>query len=862
MNGLTGKEVSERKASGLVNTVESKVSRSYKSIIIENVFNWFNMVLVILGIALYLVDDIISAISATGIIALNILVSTVQEIRAKRRLDKIALLLRPKVNVIRDGVKVEIDQTEIVKDDIIHLASGDQAPVDGELLAQRSLEMDESALTGESSAVRKKIGDTIYSGSFCISGEAYFRADALGPDTFASKMLTSARTYKRKLTPLQIETNSVTKLLISIAGIIFVIEIIFSIITGKYSSLGEALRTATIILDIVPIALFLLITLTYMIAALRMADSGVLLQRANSVEAMSHVDTVCMDKTGTITTNRLIFEDFIYYTDKEEAEKLIRIFAEATGSKNRTVQVLAETFGTEKSTLVEEVQFSSERKFSAVRTEKDGEEYVIYMGAWSVLEKYVSDSEGISEIVSGLSKKGLRTVALCKGNGSLYENEEPVIHSGMTLIGIASIADEVRSDCRKTMDFFMENGIEIKVVSGDDPETVDALFSIANIPGERKMITGDRFDTLEGEERDRAILETNIFGRMKPEQKEIIVDSLKNSGRYVAMVGDGVNDVKAIKAANVGVSLESGSGAARGAADIVLMKDNFGALPKALREGRRTVSGMRDILKVYLTRNFVLMFIIIFVLLIFNNPAPLLPVQNAMYAFLTVSAYAFLMTLWAQPDSNKEPVLPNVIKFAVPAAFLISMFGIAVYAVFYFGTGHFINIDYHAMADSCGISYETLIQSLHISGSNTTPEMFEADLNRVNARNAMLFFITLAGILELLMVQPVVKWLSIDGKTTKDLRPTVLVLLLLLAFAAVFFVSEARVYVVTLLMTATFPVEFYIPVIALALVWFAVTRRALRSGKFAFLAEWTEKKFAEKLRKENEESMMDDSQGE
>lgn len=864
LNGLTSREVSERRASGLVNTVESKVSRSYKSIIVENVFNWFNMILVILGIALYLVDDVISAISATGIIALNVLVSTVQEIRAKRRLDKIALLLRPKVNVIRDGKEIEIDQSDIVMDDVVHLVSGDQALVDGVLLEMRSLEMDESALTGESSAVRKKVGDAIYSGSFCITGEAYFRVTALGSDTFASKMLFSARSYKRKLTPLQIETTSVTKLLISIAAIIFVIEIIFSVITGKYTTLREALRTATIILDIVPIALFLLITLTYMIAALRMADSGVLLQRSSSVESMSHVDTVCMDKTGTITTNRLIFENFKTYMDYARAEKLVRIFVEATGSKNRTVQVLADEFGTEKSDLIEEIQFSSERKFSAVRVEQDGEEYVIYMGAWPSLENYVSDHEDVSDVLSDLSKRGLRSVVLCEGSGSLFENDVPVVRDNLTLIGVASISDEVRPDCRKTMDFFMECGIEIKVVSGDDPETIDALFSIADIPGERKIITGDQFAALSDEERKEAVLETNIFGRMKPEQKEIVIDSLKTSGRYVAMVGDGVNDVKAIKAANVGVSLESGSGATRGAADMVLMGDNFGALPKALKEGRRTVSGMRDILKVYLTRNFALMFIILAVLFIFNNSTPLLPVQNTMYAFLTVSVYAFLMTLWAQPDDNKEPILPNVIRFAVPTAFLIAFFGMIVYAVFYFGTGHFINIDYRAMADSCGISYETLIQSLHSSGTNVTPETFEAELNRVNARNAMLFFIILAGILELLMVQPIFKRFSIDGKTTRDLRPTGLILLLLLAFAAVFFLPEARIYVITLLMTATFPIVYYIPIIALTVIWFAVTRRALRSGKFSRLAVLAEKRFDEKLKREHEKAMREDlcSQGE
>ena len=857
VRGLSADEVNQRRASGLVNRVESSVSRSYRDIFVENFLNWFNLILMLLGVALYLLQEYTSAISATGIIALNILVSTLQEIKAKRRLDRIALLLRPKVTVIRDGREVEIDQSQIVMDDVIRLTSGDQALVDGELIEMRSLEMDEAALSGESSPVRKHVGDTIFSGSYCVTGEAYYRAAALGSDTYASKMLVSARSYKRKKTPLQMETTAVTQLLISVAALILVVYTAFKLVSGASTTLNELLKTATIILDIVPIALFLLITLTYMIVAIRMADTGVLLQRSNSVESMSHVNTVCMDKTGTITTNRLIFKKMYFSMDETEARKLIRVFLGSTGSRNRTVEVLEAEFGSEKGDLIEEVQFSSGRKYSAVRTMKDGTEHVVVMGAWDALKGKVADSGSVHETIASLSKQGLRNVVLCEGEGVLFDGDEPTIPNGLKMIGVAAIADEIRADCRETMEVFMKNGIDIKVISGDDPETVNALFSIAEIPGERRIISGDQLDALQGKERTDAILSTNIFGRMRPDHKEVVIDTLKLNNRYVAMVGDGVNDVKAIKAAQVGIALESGSGAARGAADMVLMRDNFAALPKALMEGRRTVTGMRDILKIYLTRNFPLVFLIVFALLILGN-SPLLPIQNTMYALLTVSISAFLMTLWAKPDDNGDMVLPEVIRFAIPSAFLIGVFGIAIYLVFYFGTGTFINIDYHAMAESAGIPYIDLVRSLDLAGQNATIGMFENDIREINARNAMLFFVMLAGISELLLVQPIHRFLSVDGRVTRDVKPTLLVGLLLLLFSCVYFVPETRFFVIRVISTAVFPLEYYIPIIGLVLIWLFVLRTALRSGLFSFLSTHTETWFNKKLEKELEKSMKED----
>ena len=856
INGLNTDEVTVRRAEGLVNTVESSVSRSYKDIFVENFLNWFNLVLIIIGLLLYIAGDPYSALSATGVIALNILVSTVQEVRAKRRLDKIAITLRPKVTVIRNGSEIEIDQSEIVMDDVIKITSGDQVLVDGEILYMRSLELDEAALTGESSSIRKNVGDTVYSGSFCITGEALFRVTALGKDTFASNMLFSARKYKRKKTPLQMETAAATKLLISFAAVLMVLYLLSKLIMGEFTTFLLEMKAAVIILDIVPIALFLLVTLTYMIAAIRMADTGVLLQRSNSVESMSHVDTVCMDKTGTITSNRLLFSEAVYFADENESKELMRLFVGTTGSRNRTIEALEKEYGSEKEELIEEIQFSSDRKYSAVRLEKNGETISLCLGAWNILRSSAEDGERVEEIIKSMSKRGLRTVVFCRNENTGKFRDDYEIRGKLKILCVIAIADEIRHDCRETMEVFMENNIDIKVISGDDPDTVNALFDIAQIPGERNIISGEELDKLSNGEKTEAILSHNIFGRMRPDQKETVIDTLKINNRYVAMVGDGVNDVKAIKSAQVGIALESGSGATRGAADMVLVNDNFSALPKALKEGRRTVTGMRDILKIYLTRNFALVVLIISTMLLFHS-ITLQPIQNTAYALMTVSLAAFLMTLWAEPDVNKDRILPGVIRFAIPTSLMIGIFGVIVYVIFYMGTGSVINIDYHEMAASAGLLYGDIFR-LHLEGIGISAAEFGNGLAEINARNAMLFFIILAGILTLLMVQPVHKAFSVDGRVVKDKKPTILVILMLTLFCFIFFAPFAKRYVLLFLWTAVFPAMYYIPIVALAVVWFAATRKVLRSGMFKFLSDHTERWFDRRLKEEVQKSMEED----
>lgn len=868
ITGLSKEEVAERKAKGEINSVEQVVSRSYKDIIVKNLFTRFNTILIGLGLILLVIgllknsgiNSFVNAFSACGIVLLNVTIATIQEIRAKRRLDKIALLLRPKVTVIRDGIENEIDQSEIVKDDVVVLNPGDQALVDGDLLEVEYLEMDESLLTGESHTVRKKANEKIYSGSYCVTGKGYYKVDAFGDESFAAKMLKSAKKYTTKMTPLQMETSAITGILVTVSIILLAIVVILTIFKefGNPSMiLDTILVEAIIVLDIVPVGLFLLIVITYMIAAIRMADSGVLLQRSSAVESISHVDTVCMDKTGTITTNKLLFKENVDFIDETAAADYMKRYLGCTGSVNHTIEALIKQYGRTECSAIDEIRFSSDRKFSAVLTEIDGRKVGLYIGAYNVLGEHI-DVE-TKELIDRYSSQGLRTVVFGYSfEESLYRNEMPVIPDLKT-ISVIAIVDEVRSDCRDTIDVFLNNEMDIKVISGDDPATVDALFTIANIPGERKIISGEELDALEGEERTRTILETNIFGRMKPDHKEMIIETLKNNGRYVAMVGDGINDVKSLKMANVGVALESGSGAARGVADMVLVNDNFNALPKALVEGKKTVSGMRDILKLYLSRNFVLVFIIAFIMigigsLMSEGAVPFLPTQNTVYAFMTVSVTAFLMAIWSKPSDNKGAILPKVLKFAIPAGLSIAAFGLVVYVSFFFAALNGI-IDIPLSSEQLAIlgwpqfEWDGVDKMLEYYGVSDVSEIPERRYAEIIARNAMMMFLMYAGIMQQFMVVPICKFFSVDGRLHEDPKPTVLFVCLLIAITLIY-VLVAVFPEIQLIYPTLVPQPINILMIAvMVVIWFFLARAILRSSLMDSLSDKTEKWYRRKLRK-------------
>ena len=854
MEGLTTKEVEERRSKGLVNDTEVKTSRSYADIIYRNAVTPFNIILFIIGAALLALGNLVSALSATGIITINVIISTIQEMRAKHRLDKISLLTRPKVTVVRDGKEIQIDQKDIVQDDLVIIRAGEQALVDGDLLKCTSLEMDEALLTGESTTVRKNAGDKIYSGSVCITGEGYFIVTAFGHESYASQMLSSAKKFTSKKTPLQMETQTFTTILMVMAFVLMILSVIREVIRGMtLSGLGDLdsiLEIFILCLDIVPIGLFLLITLTYMIAAIRMADSGVLLQRFNSVESISHVDTVCMDKTGTITTNNLVFDSAHNIADDSEADLCISLFASMTGSKNKTMTALINHYGKTEGELIDEIQFSSARKFSAVKVRYEGRVYTLYSGAWNVLEPHCDQADRIGGIITEESEKGFRTLVICSCDDIPFMKGEEYVIGDLKPISVISIRDEVRADCRETIDIFLQNGMELKVISGDDPVTVDALFRLANLPGERRIISGPELDKLPDEQLDDVILKTNIFGRMKPENKEKVIEVLKRNNRYVAMIGDGVNDVKPIKSAQVGVALESGSGAARGVADMILVNDNFSALPKALIEGRRTVSGVRDILKVYLSRNLVLAIMFI-VLYLFIGRIPMLPIQNSFYAFMSVSVVAFFMTIFAKPDNNKELILPDVLRFIIPSALTIGTCSLLVYGFVYMFTMNGIippmSYDYLIpLQDVLGKNVQEIVETFLVWSSDAPYDALSTKAEIV-ARSSMVLFATCIGTLQLLIVCPRYKFLSVNGETNKRILPIILVVLVLLAIAAMYTFVPA---IATILGMAMLPPEIFFVVVTLTVVAFFLIIFLVKREILGKLVDRVEKKYLEKLQKE------------
>ncbi len=817
IRGLSSDEVRERVERGEVNSSIKQETKTYGQILAKNALTGFNVILFVLGVALVALDEALSALAATGVIFINTFIATIQEFRAKRRLDKIALLLRPKVNVIRDGQVTTIDQTEIVKDDVVVLSPGEQALVDGTLIEQNYLEMDESLLTGESDTVRKGVGEKIFSGSYCIAGEGYYTVDAFGEESFASQLMASAKKNVVKKTPLQMETQTITLILMILALIMSVVAAIGEIIMGK--SLSEIVVTLAIILDVVPIALFLLIVITYMIAAVRMADKGVLLQDSGAVESLSHVDTVCMDKTGTITTNKLTYSDATTFGGADY-ETAIRQYVGSIGGKNRTIDALENRFGAEACEAVAEIRFTSARKYSAAHLRTADGDRRFFLGAPSVLAPHTEYSSEIFGKNKQYSDKGLRTVLFAESTEEidlLTAEDLPKLKP----LALFAIKDEVRSDCRETIDVFLRNNMDIKVISGDDPATVDALFTIADIPGERKIISGDELAKMSEEEFDRAAAETNIFGRMKPDQKEKVIDSLRKQGRYVAMVGDGVNDVKSLKKAQVGVALESGSGAARGVADMVLVNDDFSALPASLVEGKKTVSGMRDILKIYISRNFALV-IIIAIALSLTQTAPFNPKQNFYYSFFATTVSAFFMALWAHPSANKDLVLPGVLRYTIPTAIWTSICAVSLYyAVLYFADSGYL-WDYAAMA----VGWDA--------------DEF-GDLDHRLASAVMIMFLGITGALQLLVVQPYIKLFSVEKgrEPDKDIRPVVLTILLVGGAILLYNIP----FLLEVMEIPQLPISVQMGIVLLSLLWLTIHHYVVKTDRLDFINDFIEEHY-------------------
>ncbi|MBE9014152.1 HAD-IC family P-type ATPase, partial [Pseudanabaenaceae cyanobacterium LEGE 13415] len=601
IQGLSDREANRRRAAGQGNDTPLQTSRTYWDILRRNVFTFINGAYFFLSLVLIALGRASDVLVLAVVVLLNVVINLIQEIRAKQKLDRIALITRPKASVIRDGQEHGIDPGEIVVGDVLVVRPGDQIVVDGSIV-EGAMSADESLLTGESDQISKRVNDPVYSGSFCVSGTACYEAEKVGAESLASKMTAEAREFRRVQTPLQRQTNLMIRLLLGVA-------IVLGLITGLRMILGVTPVTAgvqdlAVIVGLVPIGLYFMITLSYALGSVRLAEQSALVQQSNAIESISNVDVMCLDKTGTLTTNRIDLQTvYPVGIDRDKLEKTLADYAASVSTSNKTNDAIIAALPGNKRSVKLEVPFGSAHKWSAIAfgnseapafTDTTG---MYVLGAPEILGSAMSLDTTLQTYIRESADLGLRVLLFAHSPTIENRHDEsgvPILPPDLQPLGILRFGDELRSDAKSTLSRFQEAGIGIKVISGDNPATVAALAKQAGLSNDIIAVSGQDLAEMDDAVFIQTAEESTIFGRVTPEQKARLVKSLQSRNHYVAMMGDGVNDVPSLKQANVGVAMESGSQATRGAADIVLLQDTFSALPKIFLEGQRIQNGVAD----------------------------------------------------------------------------------------------------------------------------------------------------------------------------------------------------------------------------------------------------------------------------
>lgn len=687
LQGLTEKEVAQRRAAGQGNDIKLQSSRSYRQILQENLFTFINAVFFAISVVMIALQRYSDAFLVVVIIFGGVLVNIGQEIWAKQKLDQIALLNRPVATVIREGKEYDVDPTKIVLGDILMVRSGDQILVDGTVVGNSRMDVDESLLTGESDMIPKVAGDSVYSGSFCVSGSAYFEAEKVGTETVAYKLVSGARAFRQVYTPLQQEINVVIRGILLLSCFLWILVAISFI--SRAHPVADIAQRAAVVAGLVPTGLLLAITLAYGMGAVRMMGESVLIQQANAVESLSNVNVLCLDKTGTLTTNQIDLHT-LYPIAVSEAvmQQQLGDYAANVTAHNRTSEAIAVVYSGQQRSVVGEVPFSSVRKWSALsfgkdETSTDATPGTYILGAPEILAAAVDLTEPVRAVIQEGTSHGLRVLLFAYSpNPDAIDAEDPTLPADLQTLGIVQFTDQLRPEAQETLRGFSRAGIDLKIISGDNPQTVAALAKQAGF-NDIRLISGQQLAIMDDAQFAQAAVSSNIFGRITPEQKARLVRLLRRQGRYVAMIGDGVNDVLSLKQANLGIAMESGSKATRAVADIVLMKDSFAALPHAFLEGQRIRNGIRDTLALFLVRVFAIA-LLIFSTAMVTDSFPLVNKNSALVALFGVGLPTIVLPLWAKPGSDRRhrSVVRSLLHFAIPATLTITLTALLVYLVY------------------------------------------------------------------------------------------------------------------------------------------------------------------------------------
>ena len=680
--GLSSAQVQERIEKGHVNATTKKYSKTYWSIFRGNIFTFFNLLCLIAAVALLLARAKFSQFLFVPIFLCNTVIGIIQEIRAKLKIDKLAILSSPSATVVRNGRKQDIPVNELVIDDVLVLSAGQQVPADC-IALDGNAEVNESLLTGESVPIKKDDGAVLYAGSFIASGKIAVRVDKIGKDTYISKLTSRAKKYKRPNSEIM---NSITLFIRTIGLVIVPVAILMfftnigdnwqvlkadggfwlNLFTGNSEELKTALqRTASVVIGMIPSGLILLTTMALSVGIIRLAKYNTLVQDMYSLEMLARVNVLCLDKTGTITDGRMKVSDCILLNNPTEypIDDILGSMLASLNDNNQTSIALYERFGHSSALQpIATLPFSSARKLSAVTFEGAG---TFVIGAPEFVLKPMPPR--IDKIIKQYAQMGLRVLVLAHAPSKLQGDKVP---SGLRPIAILTLSDNIRPDAIETIKWFRENDVEVKVISGDNPVTVSEVARRAGIKNASHFISLEGLSPLEVE--NAANLYT-VFGRVTPEQKAILIRAIKKAGNTVAMTGDGVNDILAMKEADCAVSVASGSEAARNISNLVLQDNNFGSMPKIVNEGRRVINNIKDSSALYLMKTLLTLILSLSCILVLKCEYFFTTNNMLMYEFIISAIPSFVLSL--QPNTNrvKGKFIPHVLSRAIPGALTMSL---------------------------------------------------------------------------------------------------------------------------------------------------------------------------------------------
>jgi cation-transporting ATPase E len=667
--GLSSAEAEKRLAR--LGPPEPTTSRSVASIVAGNVFTLFNAIIAVFFVLILSLGLFADALF--GLIAIvNSAIGIRQELKAKEVLDRLAVLVAPQAKVVREGELRELRAEQVVPGDIVRIEPGDQLVADGVLVSSRGLTLDESLLTGESDGVPKGEGERLLSGAFCVSGAGYCEVDAVREQSYAEQVAGEARTFRHPLSPLQLEVNRIllatTVLMLPMAALLILA------LSVRDVAFEEAAQTSTAgLITLVPEGLVLLMSVTLAVAAVRLARMQTLVQQMAATEALAAVDTVCIDKTGTLTDGsmELVSVEVADPSGHGAAHSALARFAASAGERNRTLQTIAERYPGRPASVAAEVPFSSEWKWSGLTLDGRGSRSYV-LGAPDVLARAgaLHLPPGMQRALERHTAAGRRVVAFGEASASLPSDPAAEPPPRLEPRALVVLEEKLRPDARETIEFMREQQVDLKLISGDAPETVMAVAHAVGVPRDAGVVEGPALP-----EESRALADeaerNTIFCRIKPEQKRALLAALADRGRFTAMIGDGVNDVPALKQSRLAVAMGSGSQITKGIADVVLLRDQFSMLPRAVAEGRRIARNIHRLARLYMTKTVYAGFLIA-AAAVFGFTFPFLPRHLTAAATLTIGIPSFVLALApSEGPLYRGRLLRALAAFSVPAGLAI-----------------------------------------------------------------------------------------------------------------------------------------------------------------------------------------------